>query len=606
MSATVSEPDLRSPAHDGPSGMLAGPGLAVAIAVGTGLLLRAAKGYRSFPSVDDFIYIPHSRACLDSDLFVRDTMVQELLGHVPLWPLLIRGLESSIGLSLGLWLLTIVLSVATTLGMLRLTRSLGGSGLLLPLAAVTVLGGGMRGLGRGTFEGAFGDAVHMQWFALSLLLFVYDAVIRQRYVTAGVLLGLTAICHPVVAAHGALAVACSAPFWEKRRVRKLLQVAATAFLVSGPVSITIVVGMLGKSAADTSPQEVANLCYLFRLPHEYVIGRIALLLYLVYVALGLAGVSVLAERAEDRSQRSRCGTLAGLILGHLVILAAAVLLHGEMLGTVWNLSSLLPFQLHLTRTTPLLLVLSALAVTVAFEREVLPPRQDVRELRWGRLVFWCPVIGIGLLLLLAGTDWSLWIVALVLLALLTIAARGNAGWHKSIVAIWCLAAVAALVWHGWTSTLDAPVARDELELYQWVQSDTPGDALFIVPPGMESFRHYGLRSVYVDFKFFATAVPALLPEWRRRLELVAAPDALALSAKGMPSVPEWDRTYANRNTPRRIAELLAETGADYLVWDRQGLEYPPYMPVDRPADPRVGICFENDRFSVYQPKKTIP
>lgn len=49
MSATLPEPDLRGSAHGGPSGMLAGPGLAVAIAIGTGLLLRAAKGYRSFP-----------------------------------------------------------------------------------------------------------------------------------------------------------------------------------------------------------------------------------------------------------------------------------------------------------------------------------------------------------------------------------------------------------------------------------------------------------------------------------------------------------------------------------------------------------------------------
>ena len=191
-------------------------------------------------------------------------------------------------------------------------RGLGGSGLLLPLAAVAVLAGNMNGLGRGTYDGAFGNAFHMQWVALTLLLFVYDAVIRQRHVTAGVLLGLTAICHPVVAAHGALAVACSVPFWEHRRWRSLLQVAVIAFLVSSPVSIAIVAGLLANSSAGETPaQEIANLCYLFRLPHEYVIGRNALLLYFIYVGMGLAGMSVLAEQSEEPSERSRCGTMAG-------------------------------------------------------------------------------------------------------------------------------------------------------------------------------------------------------------------------------------------------------------------------------------------------------
>ena len=98
MPATVSEPNARCADQNAPSIRVIGPGLAVAIAVGTGLLLRASKGYRPFPSIDDFIYIPHARASLDAGLFTRDTLVQELVGHVPLWPVLIRGLESTIGL----------------------------------------------------------------------------------------------------------------------------------------------------------------------------------------------------------------------------------------------------------------------------------------------------------------------------------------------------------------------------------------------------------------------------------------------------------------------------------------------------------------------------
>ncbi len=608
MSTIASEQKLHSSQGDATSTLLIGPGPAVAIAVGTGLLLRAAKGYRSFPSVDDFVYVPLARTTLDPGLFPKDTIVQEVVGHVPLWPVLIRGLESTVGLSLGLWLLTIVLSLVTALGMLRLIRGLGGSGLLLPLAAVMALAGSMNGLGRGTFDGAFGDAFHMQWVALNLLLFVYDAVMRQRYGLAGVLLGLTAICHPMVAAHGALAVSCSALFWGQQRWR-LLITGALAFMVSIPVSIPIIAGILSKSpAAGATAQEIANLCYLVRLPHEYVIGRNAFLLYLVYVAVGLAGVSVLGERDEEPSRQSRSATLAGLFIGHIVILVAAVLLHGEMFGTIWTLDSLLPFQLHLTRTTPLLLVLSAVAATTAFEREVLCRGESHGPLRWGRVLFWCPVIWICLTLILGGTVWTPALVAMVLLGLATTALTLHQGFkgHKILVGVWIVAALVAVLWHGQASTLDAPLTLEETELHTWARNDTADDALFIVPPGMEAFRYYGQRSVYVDFKYFPTATPELLPEWRRRLEQIAAPDSIALEAKGFPSVAEWDRTYANRNTPRRIAGLLAETDADYLVWDRQGLDRPPYVPVDRRGDPRVGICFENDRFCVYRRKRVNP
>lgn len=603
MPATLSEANQRSPEYATPDSTLIGPGLAMAIAVGTGLLLRAGKGYRPFPSIDDFIYIPHARAILDSELFSRDTIIQEMVGHTPLWTMLIRGLESTVGLSLGLWLLTVVLSIATAVGMMRLIRSLGGSGLLLPIAAIAVLAGAMNGLGRGTFDGAFGDAVHMQWIALTLLLFVYDAVIRQHPATAGVLLGLAAIVHPMVAAHGAVAVTCSVPFWKGRRLRSLFLVGTIAFAVSSPVSLTILTGILAKSSAvGASVPEIANRCYLFRLPHEYFIGRNALLLYFVYVSVGLAGASVLSEHAKEPSDRCRCGTIAGLIVGHVVILAASVLMHGEMLGETWTLNSLLPFQLHLTRTTPLLLVMSAVAVTAAFEREVLASQRIVGHLRWGRLGFWCIVIMICFTLLFAGTKWTPPFVALLTLGFVTVAFRGSIDRQKYLVGIWGVAAAFALVWHVQTRALDAPLADEEAELYTWVQRDTTTDALFIVPPGMQEFRFYSLRSVYVDFKFFPTAIPALLPEWRRRLEKVSVPDAIAMADRGYPCLAEWDRTYANRNTPQRIANLLTETDADYLVWDRQGLDRPPYVAVNRREDPRVSVCFENERFKVYRKK----
>jgi hypothetical protein len=146
--------------------------------------------------------------------------------------------------------------------------------------------------------------------------------------------------------------------------------------------------------------------------------------------------------------------------------------------------------------------------------------------------------------------------------------------------------------------LDALLTPDESGLYRWASATSP-QALFIIPPGMQGFRFYARRSVYVDFKLFPPATPSTTPEWRRRMELVAAPDRRALDSPGWSGVPQWDRTYANRNTPERIVTLLRQTGADYLVWDRTGLDLPPYVPIVRPPAPAATVVFENARFQVY-------
>jgi hypothetical protein len=83
------------------------------------------------------------------------------------------------------------------------------------------------------------------------------------------------------------------------------------------------------------------------------------------------------------------------------------------------------------------------------------------------------------------------------------------------------------------------------------------------------------------------------------LELVATPDRLALSSPGWLGVPQWDRTYANRNTPERIVQLLGRTSADYLVWDRNGLDVPPYVPVNRVPAPGAALAYSTARFEVY-------
>jgi len=113
--------------------------------------------------------------------------------------------------------------------------------------------------------------------------------------------------------------------------------------------------------------------------------------------------------------------------------------------------------------------------------------------------------------------------------------------------------------------LEAAVHPEERAFYSWVRASTPLEAMFIVPPGFQEFRTYTDRGLYVDFKLFASATPRLIPEWRRRLELIAGPDSATLARRGWAGMPAWDSSYARRNTPERIARLLRETGMDYFV-----------------------------------------
>ena len=176
------------------------------LVIATAFLLRAVHGYRPFPSVDDFVYIPLARAAVFPGLFPRDVMLQEFVVHTPVWTWAVCLSERSIDLAALFWLLTMVLSIATVAAALRLLKALGASGVLLPLLCWIAFSGRVNGLMRGQYDGALGDAFHVQWLALCLVLWAYVALAERRALLSGAFLGLAAISHPVVAAHGAFVI----------------------------------------------------------------------------------------------------------------------------------------------------------------------------------------------------------------------------------------------------------------------------------------------------------------------------------------------------------------------------------------------------------------
>ncbi len=573
----------------------AGPS-AYIIAVAMAIVARAALGYRSFPSIDDFVYIPLARAHLDGALYSTDLFVQGFVFHFPLLPVLVGLLESTIGLASGLLIVTLVLSVATVLAMLRLMRAFGATGVLLSLAVLIAVCGQLKGLGRGQHDGAFGDAFHMQWLALCLLLWCYDGFVRGRAVVTGVLLGLAAVAHPVVGAHGAAVVGLATLVARDWRWRRLVIAAAVCLLVSSPALVPFAVKLV--IAGGAPDFDVVGLGYLFRTPQQFVLKSLSVGIVVVVALCGWAGAIIVCARRWDMGTAG----FAGLLLGHSVLAAMAIAAHGPWAEGSWVERVTLLFQVHLTRTTPLLMVLSTIAFAAALERQI----ADIRTAEWRRfgvVPFWgCAALALILLLvlLLMQVAWHPLLLAVLVLTVVAAPLWHRTPWRTGMVGAWVVVGlVAAGLLVEQTETTANPTQAEQ-DLYAWARNTTAPEALFIIPPSHQEFRLYTDRGAYVDFKIFPATTTALIPQWRQRLERVAAPDRLALDSTGWPGIVEWDRTYANRNTPRRIADLLRETPADYFVWDSAGLAIPPFVTVERTEDPRLDTVFTNDRFTVYR------
>jgi hypothetical protein len=557
------------------------------------VVVRAMRPYRSFPSLDDFAYLPVAWAWRDPSLFPRDTLLRAFVHHTSAWNVIVAALDRTVGEALGFWILTMALTAATLAGVGRLLRAAGVSPLLLPLVAALAFCGPVIGFGRGAYDGALGDGFHVQWLAVLALLWAYDGFVRDRMLSAGAWLGAAALAHPVVAAHGAIVLGFASLVAGERRWTRLPALAGVALLVSLPVSLPLVHSLMsGSGPAGAMSQEIVRLGYEFRAPQHYLPGLTPTSTWW-YLGLMMVGGIAAALVPRGEPHRGPVRALASLLAGHAVLMVAAVVLYGSLMPESWRYASALPYMLDLSRTSGLILPLAAVSLVGALEL-----RPERRAMCTVHELLWTGLLSLAASALVLYVGWQLPLAGLVVVAVALRFTQGSG--RRRLVLFAALAAVLAvgLVRIADGTTLRAPLSPDEANLYRWAQTTAPG-SLFIIPPGLQGFRFYARRSVYVDFQLFPPATLASASEWRRRMELVSAPDSTALGSPGWLGVPQWDRTYANRNTPDRIVSLLGGTGAEYLVWDRSGLNVPPYVPVERVPAPSAVLAYSNGRFEVY-------
>lgn len=560
----------------------------------TAVTVRAARPYPPFPSVHEFAYLPLAWASRDPELFGRDTLLRGFVHHAPAWDIIIAWLDGSSGDALKFWLLTFLLTVAMVAALANIARSAGVSSFLLPVVAALAFCGPVIGLGSNAYDGGLGEGFHARWLSMCVLLWSYEAFLRNRSALAGAWLGAAALCDPVVAVHGAVALSTSAAVANDQRWRRFPMLVGIAALVSLPLSIRIVSSAVGSTSAMARvTPELIRLGYVFRNPLGYLpqLTPATTWWYLGVMTLGGLAAALIPRPGPEQGNMH---PLAGLLLGHALIAASGPLFYGDWLPEHWRYVSSLPYRLDLSRTSGLILPLAAVLLIGALE---LRPSQRKQGSRTHELL-WTGLLSVAVTGLVFFVNWIVPLAALVVVGLTAGVLVKSRRTTVTLAAALIGVAALSVARIGRDTKLRVPLSGDEAGLYHWASS-TPNQALFIAPPGLLGFRFYARRSLYVDFQLFSPAVPSSTLEWRRRMELVAAPDRLALRSPGWSGVPQWDRTYANRNTPERIESLLRQTGADYLVWDRSGLDLPPYAPIERPEARGLAVAFQNSRFEVY-------
>jgi hypothetical protein len=348
-------------------------------------------------------------------------------------------------------------------------------------------------------------------------------------------------------------------------------------------------------AADPHAAEARRIFLSIRSPHHYVplsfLPEFAP--FFAWQAVGLLGLALL-ERSEPGARRRLAALAAALLalIGAATLLTTVIYVPAVAQLYVWRLAPFavlvaqLAFMAAVVRRTagalPLgvpLRALSALAV-VAAALGLLAWESDTRS-RVGLGVLFAlaaagPAVGSAVTRLRAGLPPLLRArlrpahaaAGLGLVALVAGAARGLEGLSSEAAA------------------LSLPLGVDQ-RVFAWAR-DTPRDALFAIPPGLQEFRLHAQRSVMVDWKS-TPILPAQLREWYRRLLAVCGLEAI-------PMLAEAERGYATMG-PRRMERLKRDFGVDFVIFRQP-------FPRTRLRD--FGVAFADRHFIVFATGRTPP
>lgn len=531
------------------------------LAVALGLLAHALIGYQAFPYGDDFAYAPLADYRADPSLFPRDVQLRMFENHALVYEGLYHVGTSGPGVEPSFRVAIWVQAALTAVALLAMLSALGvpvsGLPLVLGLGVVVVAGG----MGRGEYGGLIPSSFHHHNVALMLVVAAITAGFRRKTGLAGGLLGLAAYAQPMTALHGALAAGLAA---LPLRASGVVRMALVAAVVAAPVAF-LVVGSIATAPPSTTTLNLIDEVYRFRAPHHYDPPLRGVIITSLYLLAGWAGAALLARDDTDLS-RAAAGLMAAFTILHLV---TVIVYQGGFAAWVPL------FILDANRSTPLLFALGpALAVAGLWRTP------------W-RPASWAVAILLAELLVLNGTLESL---ALVALAGIMIPLRTKV-WMKPLTL--GVLSIALLLWFppkAAPTTVSAPT-RAALDR---IRTETPPDALFVIPVALYPFRYYAQRSAYVDFKLFSVAQPDQAALTRARINEVMRPDPAQPTVAGWDGIALWEEYERRVGTCEGMAEILRSTGADYYLRSVAPDETPPDCP-DLP------LSIQTETLALYGP-----
>lgn len=531
---------------------LASAAIATAVAIALTLALGAPYGASNQST---YLVEPLRRAV--PALYAHDWLISSTTMYHPVFawlaaPLYAADPDGRIAFAIA----QLVVMAATWLAIWRLVAALTRT----HLAAFACLAGLLALNGGRALAGSYLFAGYLQPSSLASLgwLLALLAWARGRTLVAGVALALAGVCHVNFLVLG-VGVFGLAELSERRDLRRL-----AALLGPSLVAIAIFAPALIAAGRAADPELALRILTAFHAPGHYAPARVVRwlppLIGWLIVAWG-ARAALPASDAADRLWRfAAVGTLA-------VAAAALVSLIPPFLGVT---------RLFLPRVAPFAQLASQLlivAAAVAPDGAALPRRRVVAVCLGAALL-------LGASIYLGGGHY------VFTLTLGLVAAVGLARWRSRRAAL--VLAPATLLLALATSRhelVDPPLLGPECDaanctLQRWARTETPVDAVFVVPPYLGQFRLLARRAVAVD-----TKSPPLYPDeliaWYRRLcDLVDAKDA---------PTHEWIEHRWPELTADQLTAAARRFAADYLVIDKS-----------QPARPALPIAHEDEAYVVYR------
>ena len=424
-------------------------------------------------------------------------------------------------------------------------------------------------------------------------------------IQAGLLSSIALIWHPLYGLEtGALSLASAAvralssiKHWSLRSLFESLWPSALGGVILGMAAVLLwAVPSHGASEPPLTTAEVVDILARFRAPHHYLPSTFPVSHYVAFLAFVLASALTFRQfwLSEQRQHRDLAFLVApvlillGCLLGYLLVevhptqaLATAqpfrllyifkwqgFLLAAWLIVRLWRSAGRARCYLALSAfagtaaAQPGSFLLAALASGI----EARFGQRGLKFAQW--LTVGAALLTVPLVLLLGSRD-ELYLLgcASVLLALFhgvrSPSRRSLAAFAFAALVIGLLATNHAL--HFSRARALSPVLSfddhlgDDAEAARWIRAQTSQASLFVIPPGLGSFRLIAQRNVVVDFKslpFGATAMRS----WYHRMLTLYGP----VSAGGFAALRQMDQNYA-RISDAQLTRAAQEFGAAYAL-----------------------------------------